>query len=217
MYINTFVKAAKHLSLAIVRVLLLYTFILTHNHTFHSAGHNCTFFSTSPPIPHYFSGSPCWAAGSVKLHLYCKGPATPGLSTFIMEGGGGSPGVSYDPIVEALAAAGRRACWYDRLGYGWSDDIILPWQSSMVSPSASFGGFVAVYTSAAKFVDAALCAASFMRRNLQHVWILVRKLLCRALRSHNGPPAVYLYENQLQNFMPGIVTCKVRRCFPQLL
>jgi hypothetical protein len=43
-----------------------------------------------------------------------------------MEGGGGSPGISYDPIVQALAAAGRRACWYDRLGYGWSDDSILP-------------------------------------------------------------------------------------------
>jgi hypothetical protein len=43
-----------------------------------------------------------------------------------MEGGGGSPGVSYAPIVDALAAAGRRACWYDRLGYGWSDDIIKP-------------------------------------------------------------------------------------------
>lgn len=61
-----------------------------------------------------------------KLHIFCKGPKTAGKATIVMEGGGGSPGVSYAPIVDALAAAGRRACWYDRLGYGWSDDIIKP-------------------------------------------------------------------------------------------
>lgn len=29
-------------------------------------------------------------------------------------------------IADGLAAAGRRACWYDRLGYGWSDDAFKP-------------------------------------------------------------------------------------------
>jgi len=49
-----------------------------------------------------------------RIHMLCKGPANSGLSTFIMEAGGGSPGISYAAIVEKLAAAGRRACWYDR-------------------------------------------------------------------------------------------------------
>lgn len=29
-------------------------------------------------------------------------------------------------IADSLAAASRRACWYDRLGYGWSDDSFKP-------------------------------------------------------------------------------------------
>jgi pimeloyl-ACP methyl ester carboxylesterase len=53
--------------------------------------------------------------------MLCKGPATPGLSTFVIEAGGGAPGVLYAGLADALAAGGRRACWYDRLGYGWSD------------------------------------------------------------------------------------------------
>lgn len=55
------------------------------------------------------------------VHMLCKGPKTPGLSTFVMEAGAGAPGVAYAGIVDTLAQAGRRACWYDRLGYGWSD------------------------------------------------------------------------------------------------
>lgn len=48
------------------------------------------------------------------IHMVCKGPTTPGLSTFILEAGGGAPGIEYAAIVDELAAAGRRACWYDR-------------------------------------------------------------------------------------------------------
>jgi pimeloyl-ACP methyl ester carboxylesterase len=56
------------------------------------------------------------------VHMLCKGPATPSLSTFVLEAGAGAPGVAYAGIVDALAAAGRRACFYDRLGFGWSDE-----------------------------------------------------------------------------------------------
>uniref|UniRef100_A0A383VZY8 AB hydrolase-1 domain-containing protein n=1 Tax=Tetradesmus obliquus TaxID=3088 RepID=A0A383VZY8_TETOB len=59
------------------------------------------------------------------IHMLCKGPTNTGLSTFVMEGGGGSPGVQYAGLVDELAAAGRRACWYDRLGCGWSSDAFL--------------------------------------------------------------------------------------------
>lgn len=59
------------------------------------------------------------------IRMLCKGPKDTGLSTFVMEGGGGSPGVQYAAVVDELAAAGRRACWYDRLGYGWSSDAFL--------------------------------------------------------------------------------------------
>lgn len=56
-----------------------------------------------------------------RLHIMCKGPTGTGLATFVMEAGGGAPGVEYAGVADELAAAGRRACWYDRLGYGWSD------------------------------------------------------------------------------------------------
>jgi hypothetical protein len=42
------------------------------------------------------------------IHMLCKGPTNTGLSTFVMEGGGGSPGVQYAALVDELAAAGRR-------------------------------------------------------------------------------------------------------------
>jgi hypothetical protein len=58
--------------------------------------------------------------------MRCQGPANSSLATFVLEAGGGSPGVSLAGIADALAAAGRRVCWYDRLGYGWSDDAIKP-------------------------------------------------------------------------------------------
>lgn len=65
-------------------------------------------------------------AATVKLHLSCAGPITPGLSTFVLEAGGGAPGISLAGIRDGLAAGGRRACFYDRLGYGWSDDAFTP-------------------------------------------------------------------------------------------
>jgi hypothetical protein len=48
--------------------------------------------------------------GSYKpdIHMLCKGPTNTGLSTFVIEGGAGSPGVQYAALVDELAAAGRR-------------------------------------------------------------------------------------------------------------
>jgi hypothetical protein len=43
-----------------------------------------------------------------ETHMLCKGPSDTGLSTFVLEGGGGSPGVQYAALVDELAAAGRR-------------------------------------------------------------------------------------------------------------
>lgn len=56
-----------------------------------------------------------------RMHIVCKGPPAAGRATFILEAGGGSPGVAYAGIVDELASARRRACWYDRLGFGHSD------------------------------------------------------------------------------------------------
>lgn len=50
------------------------------------------------------------------------------------EGGAGSPGLTYAGVVDALAAAGRRACYYDRLGFGHSDEAIKPSYVRRVSP-----------------------------------------------------------------------------------
>ncbi|KIZ05245.1 hypothetical protein MNEG_2711 [Monoraphidium neglectum] len=62
-----------------------------------------------------------------QLHIQCVGPApAPGQATFVFEAGGGAPGLAYAHIADALAAAGRRACWYDRLGYGWSGVAVRP-------------------------------------------------------------------------------------------
>lgn len=45
-------------------------------------------------------------------HIMCVGPQPPpGTATFVIEAGGGSPGVSYAQLADAIAAAGRRACW----------------------------------------------------------------------------------------------------------
>lgn len=61
---------------------------------------------------------------ALNVHLRCFGPAaTTGLSTFVFEAGGGAPGVAAAAIADALAISNRRACWYDRLGYGWSDEM----------------------------------------------------------------------------------------------
>eukprot|EP00775_Hariotina_reticulata_P011282 gene11282-11432_t len=67
-----------------------------------------------------------------RIHMLCKGPSDTGLSTFVMEAGGGSPGIRYAAIVDQLAAAGRRACWYDRMGYGWSDEGYLDGNAQQV-------------------------------------------------------------------------------------
>lgn len=61
-----------------------------------------------------------------KMHIMCRGNKTPGLSTLVVEPQTGLPGIFYDGLVQQLAQGGRRACWYDRLGLGWSADAIKP-------------------------------------------------------------------------------------------
>jgi pimeloyl-ACP methyl ester carboxylesterase len=55
--------------------------------------------------------------GGRSLNLYCSGFGSP---TVVMDSGGGLPGYSWK-LVENRIAKLRRACWYDRAGYGWSD------------------------------------------------------------------------------------------------
>jgi hypothetical protein len=59
---------------------------------------------TQPPTckkPSHNKALTCAAAAAAimravvfKLHIFCTGPITPGLATFILEGGGGSPGIT---------------------------------------------------------------------------------------------------------------------------
>ncbi len=66
-------------------------------------------------------------AGTVQLTLPEQ------LVSLLQEAGAGSPGLSLAGVVDALAAAGRRACYYDRLGYGWSDETVKPAYARRVS------------------------------------------------------------------------------------
>lgn len=52
----------------------------------------------------------CYLADRPKIHVYCTGPpANSGLSTFVLESGGGSPSASMFGIQEALKKLGRRS------------------------------------------------------------------------------------------------------------
>lgn len=55
--------------------------------------------------------------GDRTLNLYCSGSGRP---TVIFESGFGQPGYTWR-VVQPKVAASKRACWYDRAGYGWSD------------------------------------------------------------------------------------------------
>uniref|UniRef100_A0A6U5B7F5 AB hydrolase-1 domain-containing protein n=1 Tax=Hemiselmis andersenii TaxID=464988 RepID=A0A6U5B7F5_HEMAN len=58
------------------------------------------------------------------MHIACSGPTDSGKSTFVMEHGGGSNSLALKAIADDLAAShGRRACVYDRLGYGWTPSM----------------------------------------------------------------------------------------------
>lgn len=63
--------------------------------------------------------------GTHKMHIKCEGTVDYSRPTFLFEAGGGSSGISFFLAQSLLTAAGRRSCWYDRSGYGWSEPTPL--------------------------------------------------------------------------------------------
>eukprot|EP00775_Hariotina_reticulata_P001180 gene1180-1517_t len=61
-----------------------------------------------------------------RLFIRCVGPAKRRLSTFVLQADAAAPAASLFGLQDALAAVGRRSCAYDRLGSGWSDDVVTP-------------------------------------------------------------------------------------------
>ncbi|KAF8057103.1 SPAC23C11.06c [Scenedesmus sp. PABB004] len=85
------------------------------------------------------------------LFLRCVGPpASPLAATFVLEAGAGAPGATLFDLQDALTAAGRRSCTYDRLGLGWSDDWIMPGHLSR--PPATLAALLAAGGEAGPFV-----------------------------------------------------------------
>lgn len=60
--------------------------------------------------------------GGLTLNLSCQGSGSP---TVVMDSGLGVPGVGWRPV-QKEAAKFTRVCWYDRAGYGWSDESSAP-------------------------------------------------------------------------------------------
>jgi len=59
------------------------------------------------------------AVGDHKLHLLCKGSATP---TVVIEQGAGEPSRLWWPVQDKIAEFAS-VCTYDRAGYGWSEPV----------------------------------------------------------------------------------------------
>src|ERR1044071_6721121 len=57
--------------------------------------------------------------GGHRLNMYCSGSGSPPV---IFESGFGQPGY-YWTLVQPRVARTHRACWYDRAGLGWSDEV----------------------------------------------------------------------------------------------
>lgn len=58
----------------------------------------------------------------LKLNMDCQGQGSP---TVVLDSGLGVPGVGWN-AVQREAAKFTRVCWYDRAGYGWSDESSTP-------------------------------------------------------------------------------------------
>jgi len=58
----------------------------------------------------------------LKLNIDCQGQGSP---TVVLDSGLGVPGVGWDPVQKEVAKF-TRVCWYDRAGYGWSDESFAP-------------------------------------------------------------------------------------------
>ena len=67
--------------------------------------------------------------GGRSLNIYCSGRGSP---TVIFEGNWGSPGYSW-LLIQREVAKLTRACWYDRAGYGWSDEGPFPNHSDSIA------------------------------------------------------------------------------------
>ncbi|WIA13835.1 hypothetical protein OEZ85_007379 [Tetradesmus obliquus] len=63
---------------------------------------------------------------TASIFLRCRGPSNSSLATFLLEADAGAAAASLFGLQDELARAGRRSCAYDRLGLGWSDDIVMP-------------------------------------------------------------------------------------------
>jgi hypothetical protein len=90
-------------------------------------------------------------AGTASLFLRCRGPSNSSLATFVLEADAGAPAASLFGLQDELARAGRRSCTYDRLGLGWSDDIVMPGHLKRV------GGGSTAATYAAGWQDCKYC------------------------------------------------------------
>lgn len=79
--------------------------------------------ATPPAFP---AGSPASPGMTHGVHLYCTGTASPaGRPRIVFEAGGGTSGLSFLALQNALAARGWRSCAVDRSGYGYSDSVPL--------------------------------------------------------------------------------------------
>lgn len=67
--------------------------------------------------------------GGRSLNIYCSGEGSP---TVIFEANWGSPGYSWLRIQREVANF-TKACWYDRAGYGWSDEGPFPNHSDSIA------------------------------------------------------------------------------------
>lgn len=52
----------------------------------------------------------------VKLHIFCTGPITPGLATFVLQAGGGSPGITMAGETINLPLRARRLLAVNKSG-----------------------------------------------------------------------------------------------------
>ena len=62
-----------------------------------------------------------------RIHAYCSGnKSEPSSPTYLFESGAGTSGLSFQAVSQELVVAGKRVCWYDRAGYGYSDTGEMP-------------------------------------------------------------------------------------------
>ena len=63
------------------------------------------------------------------MNLFCSGRGSP---VVVLESGHSVPGLGWS-VIEPQVASFTRACWYDRAGYGWSDQGTFPQRSHEIA------------------------------------------------------------------------------------